>query len=151
MLCCSSVSDVGPVVVAFEVVGCCISMGDFGIRLFAVSWGWCGIKWSHTLNCWVVLSGKTSLLYLLLCIEWMGAPCVTGFLLTYVLSCWLRCFCSPCGQKSSSAWMYVLRTKYLITMCFDNGYLQSTLEIAVQSPHGDCNTRNNTVITRHIT
>ena len=33
--------------------------------------------------------GKTSLLYLLLCIGWMGKPSVTGFLLTYALSCWL--------------------------------------------------------------
>jgi hypothetical protein len=40
-----------------------------------------GGLWSHTLNCWMVLSGKTSLLYLLLCIEWMGKPSVTGFLL----------------------------------------------------------------------
>jgi len=38
VLCCSSVSDVG-LVVAFEAVGCCISMGDVGIRLFAVSCG----------------------------------------------------------------------------------------------------------------
>jgi hypothetical protein len=80
VLCCSSVLDVGPVV-AFEAVGCCIAMGDVGIRLFAVSRWWCGIKWSRTLNCWMVLSGKTSLLYLLLCIEWMGNPSVTGFLL----------------------------------------------------------------------
>ena len=34
MLCCSSVSDVGLVVVAFEAVGCCISVGDVGVRLF---------------------------------------------------------------------------------------------------------------------
>ena len=78
MLCCSSVLDVGLVVV-FEAVGCCIPMGDVGVRLFAVSWGWCGVKWCHTLNCWMVLSGKTSLLYLLLCIAWMDKPSVTGF------------------------------------------------------------------------
>ena len=82
MLCCSSVSDVGLAVVAFEAAGCCISMGDVGMRLFAVSWVWCGIKWSHTLNFWVVMSGKTSLLYLILCIEWMGTPSVTEILLT---------------------------------------------------------------------
>ena len=35
VLCCSSVSDVGlVVVVAFEAVVCCISMGDVGVRLF---------------------------------------------------------------------------------------------------------------------
>ena len=33
MLCCSSVSDVG-LVVAFEAVGCCIPIGDVGVRLF---------------------------------------------------------------------------------------------------------------------
>ena len=25
-----------------------------------------------------------------------------------MLSCWLCCFCSPCGQKSSSAWVYII-------------------------------------------
>ena len=79
MLCCSSVSDVGLVVFAFDAVGCCISVGGVGVRLFAVSWGWCGIKWSPTLNNWLVLSGKTSLSYLLLCIERMGKPSVPGF------------------------------------------------------------------------
>ena len=34
MLCCSSVSGVGVVVVAFEAVGCCISAGDVGVRIF---------------------------------------------------------------------------------------------------------------------
>jgi len=92
VICCSSVSDVGLVVVVFESVVCCICAGDVAIRLFAVSWGRCGIKWSDTLNCWMVLSGKTSLSCLLLCIEWIGKPSVTGFLFTYVLSCWLRCF-----------------------------------------------------------
>ena len=57
-----------------------------------VSWGWCGINWSHTLNCWMVLSVKTSLLYLLLCSKWTNKLSVTCFILTYVLSCWLRFF-----------------------------------------------------------
>ena len=63
-------------------MGCSISMGDVGVRLFAVSFGWCGIKWSHTLTCWMVLSGETSLLYPFLCTEWMDKPSVTSFLLT---------------------------------------------------------------------
>ena len=62
-----------------------------------------------------------------------------------VLSCWLRCFCILCGQKASSAWVYALRTKYLITVwcvfCYYvvpcvavtvwalDGYLQRALEI----------------------
>jgi len=59
---------------------------------FAVSWVWCGIKWSRTPNCWMVLSGKISLLFLLLCYKRTDTISVTGFLLTYVLSCWLRRF-----------------------------------------------------------
>jgi len=31
VLCCSTVSDVGFVVIAFEAVGCCICMGDVWI------------------------------------------------------------------------------------------------------------------------
>jgi len=36
VLCCSSVSEAGLVVVAFEAVGCCVSMGDVAIRPFAI-------------------------------------------------------------------------------------------------------------------
>ena len=69
-----AVSDVGLVVVTFEAVGYCLSMGDVGVRLFAVSW-WCGIKWSHTLNCWMVLSGKLSFcIYSCVLNGWVSLP-----------------------------------------------------------------------------
>jgi len=62
---------VGLVVVAFEAVGCCISMGDVGVRLFCC---FVGVVWyqivSHS-NCRMVLSCK-----------WTDKPSVTGFLLT---------------------------------------------------------------------
>ena len=50
MFCCSSVSDVGLVVVAFEAAGCCISMGDVGVGLFAVSWGVVWYQMVYTLE-----------------------------------------------------------------------------------------------------
>jgi len=88
----SSVSDVGLVVVAFEAVGCCISMGDVGVRLLSC---FVGMVWyqmvSHS-DCWMVLSDKISLLYLFLCFKWTDKPSVTGSLSTHVLSCCLRCF-----------------------------------------------------------
>ena len=64
MLCCSSVSDVGLVVVAFEAIYIYGWCRNTSVLLFrGVVWCgvvWCGIKRSHTLNCWTVLSGKTS-------------------------------------------------------------------------------------------
>jgi len=62
------------------------------VLLFRGGGGRCGIKRSHILNCLMVLSGKTSLLYLVLCNGWMSKPYVMGFLLAYVVYCWLRCF-----------------------------------------------------------
>jgi len=58
MLCCSSVSDVGLVVVAFEAVGCCISMGDVGVRLFCCFVGVVWYQMASRSNCWMVFSDK---------------------------------------------------------------------------------------------
>ena len=66
--------------VPFEAAGYCIwVMSEYICLLFH---GGGVVSNGLTLNCWMVLSGKTSLLYLHLCIEWMGKPSVTGFLLT---------------------------------------------------------------------
>ena len=54
MLCFSSVSDVGLVVVTFEAVGCCISMGDDGVRLFCC---FVGVVWYQMVSCSELLDG----------------------------------------------------------------------------------------------
>jgi len=53
VLCCSSVSDVG-LVVAFEAAGCCISMGDIGIRLFKC---FVGVVWYQLVSHSELLDG----------------------------------------------------------------------------------------------
>ena len=54
MLCCSSVSDVG-LVVAFEAVGCCISMGEVGVRLFCC---FVGVVWYQMVSHSELLDGN---------------------------------------------------------------------------------------------
>ena len=61
MLCCSSVSDVGLVVVALEAVGCCISMGDVGVRLFCCFVGVVLYQMVSRSNCWMVLLGNVNI------------------------------------------------------------------------------------------
>ena len=54
MFCCSSVSDVGTVVVAFEAVSCCISMGDVRVRLFCC---FVGVVWYQMVSHSELLDG----------------------------------------------------------------------------------------------
>jgi len=47
----------------------------------------------------------------------IGRTSRNGFYLTYVLRCQLRCWCSPCGQNCSSAWIFFVLGLNHCVMC----------------------------------
>jgi hypothetical protein len=58
VLCCSPVSNVGLIVIAFEAVGCCISMGDVRIRFICC---FVGVVWYQTVPYSELLDGMVKL------------------------------------------------------------------------------------------